>query len=96
MKQQPEQAQMQELTQELKKYMEEQFMFEFDGEVTEDTDLFKAGILDSYGYISLMAHIEQHYDVRFGEDEMLGSVMVSLSGITATVGAARSRALGNR
>ncbi|GAB2675397.1 acyl carrier protein [Saccharopolyspora gloriosae] len=81
---------------ELKAYLEEQFMFEFDAEITEETDLFKAGILDSFGYISLMTHIEQSYGVQFGEDELLGNVMVSLAGIAEFVDGARERALESR
>ncbi|MGW0889921.1 acyl carrier protein [Saccharopolyspora sp. NPDC002578] len=81
---------------ELKAYLEEQFMFEFDAEITEETDLFKAGILDSFGYISLMTHIEQEYGVQFGEDELLGNVMVSLAGIAEFVDGARERALESR
>ncbi|KPC60801.1 acyl carrier protein [Streptomyces chattanoogensis] len=83
------------MKQELKKHMEERFMFEFDSDITEDTDLFKAGILDSFGYISLMAHIEGEYGVPLG-DEILGNVMVSLNGIVGLVDAARSRAAGSR
>ncbi|QHC23843.1 acyl carrier protein [Streptomyces sp. GS7] len=83
------------MKQALKQYMEERFMFEFDSDITEDTDLFKAGILDSFGYISLMAHIEEAYGVPLG-DEILGNVMVSLSGIVGFVDAARLRAAGSR
>ncbi|MFG2289396.1 acyl carrier protein [Streptomyces sp. NPDC048595] len=83
------------MKQELKKHMEEQFMFEFDSDITEDTDLFKAGILDSFGYISLMGHIEEKYGVPLG-DEILGNVMVSLSGIVEFADAARARAAGSR
>ncbi|MEU9123591.1 acyl carrier protein [Streptomyces sp. NPDC048506] len=81
---------------ELKKHMEERFMFEFDSDITEDTDLFKAGILDSYGYVSLMGHIEREYGVRLGGEEILGNVMVSLSGIVEFIDAARTRAAEGR
>ncbi|MPY50106.1 acyl carrier protein [Streptomyces acidicola] len=84
------------MQQELRSYMEEQFMFEFDSEITEDTDLFKAGVLDSFGYVSLMAHIEQHYGVRIGEEGLLDNVRVSLSGIVELVEAARERTAGSR
>ncbi|MFR9728366.1 acyl carrier protein [Saccharopolyspora sp. MS10] len=84
------------MKQELQDYLEERFMFEFDAEITEDTDLFKAGILDSFGYIALMTHLEQEYGVRFGEDELLGNVMVSLAGIAEFVDGARERALEGR
>jgi acyl carrier protein len=80
------------MKQELKQHMEEQFMFEFDSQITEDTDLFKAGVLDSFGYITLMKHIEQTYDVRFSEDDVLGNVMVSFSSIAEFVAEARTRA----
>ncbi|MBR8740353.1 acyl carrier protein [Nocardiopsis sp. MG754419] len=79
------------MEQELKQYMEEQFMFEFDSEITEDSDLFKAGVIDSFGYITLIGHIEQEYDVKLGEEALLGNVMVSLSGIVGFVESARSR-----
>ncbi|MER7986298.1 acyl carrier protein [Streptomyces noursei] len=83
------------MKQELKQYMEERFMFEFDADITEDTDLFKAGVLDSFGYLSLMGHIEETYGVPLG-DEILGNVMVSLSGIVGFVEAARARVAGSR
>ncbi|MGW1373514.1 acyl carrier protein [Streptomyces sp. NPDC002446] len=83
------------MKQELRKHMEDQFMFEFDSDITEDTDLFKAGILDSFGYISLMTHIEKEYGVPLGDD-ILGNVMVSLSGIVDFVDAARERTAGSR
>jgi D-alanine--poly(phosphoribitol) ligase subunit 2 len=81
---------------ELKQYMEEQFMFEFDSEITEDSDLFKAGVLDSFGYISLMAHIEREYGVKFGEEALLGNVSASLSGIVDFVVSARRQTAESR
>lgn len=82
------------MKQELKQYLEERFMFEFNAEITEDSDLFKAGILDSFGYISLMRHIEERYGVKFGADDELGNVVVSLSGLVDYVDAARAHAAG--
>jgi D-alanine--poly(phosphoribitol) ligase subunit 2 len=84
------------MEQELRKYMEDRFMFEFDAEITEETDLFKAGVLDSFGYIQLMAHIEEEYGVKFGEDALLGNVAVSLSGITGAVADARRQTAESR
>ncbi|OEV13117.1 acyl carrier protein [Streptomyces nanshensis] len=77
------------MEQELKQYMEEQFMFEFDSEITEDTDLFKAGVLDSFGYISLIGHIEGEYGVKFGEEALLGNVAVTFAGLVESVASAR-------
>ncbi|WP_314172110.1 acyl carrier protein [Streptomyces winkii] len=84
------------MEQELKQYMEEQFMFEFDSEITADTDLFKAGVLDSFGYISLIAHVEREYGVKFGEEALLGNVAVTLAGIVDSVASARRQTAESR
>lgn len=84
------------ITDELKRYMEDRFLFAFDEEITEDTDLFKAGILDSYGYIELMAHVEETYGVTFTEEELLSDVMVSLSSITGFVTSRLHHGAGSR
>ncbi len=78
------------ITDELKRYMEDRFLFTFDEEITEDTDLFKAGVLDSFGYISLMNHVRERYGVELGED-VLDSVRVSLRGIVEFVEANAAR-----
>ncbi|MEU5030946.1 acyl carrier protein [Streptomyces milbemycinicus] len=72
------------LTAELKNYLEAESLIEFGDGITEDTDLFKAGVLDSYGYISLMDHVCERYGVELGED-VLDSVRVSLRGIVELV-----------
>ncbi len=73
-----------ELTAELKHYLENEALFTFGDEITEDTDLFKAGVLDSFGYVSLMNHVQQRYGVELGE-QMLDTVLVSLSAIVKFV-----------
>jgi acyl carrier protein len=72
------------LTAELKSYLEDEALFRFGDEITEDTDLFKAGVLDSFGYISLMNHVHERYGVELGED-MLDTVLVSLRAIVEFV-----------
>lgn len=84
------------ITDELKRYMEDRFLFSFDEEITEDTDLFKAGILDSYGYIELMAHVEETYGVKFTEEELLSDVRVCLSSIAGFVTSRLHHGAGSR
>jgi len=79
----------------LRQYLQEQFLFEFNDDITEETDLFKAGILDSFGYIMLLTHIEDCYGVRLSEDERLGSIMVSLSRMVEFVESTRAHAAGH-
>lgn len=66
-------------------YMEQTFLFQFDNDVTEVTDLFKAGIMDSYGYIQLMRFIQTTFGITFSKEELLSNVVTSLSGIVAAV-----------
>jgi D-alanine--poly(phosphoribitol) ligase subunit 2 len=83
------------LTAELKRYLEEEALFRFDDQITEHTDLFKAGVLDSFGYISLMNHVRARYGAELGDD-MLDNVQVSLHSIVARIEANRAPSMGGR
>ncbi len=62
-------------------YMKETFLLEFNKDVTEDSDLFKLGILNSYGYIRLMEFLESEFKIKFSEEEILSNVFVTFSSI---------------
>ena len=66
----------------IRQFIEEMFLFEFDESITETTDLFKAGIMDSFGYIQLCLFLEREFEIKFSEEDMLTRVLVSLSSIT--------------
>ncbi|MFH8410886.1 acyl carrier protein [Streptomyces sp. NPDC018019] len=72
-------------TQKLQQFIEERFLVEFGGEVTAGTDLFKAGVIDSFGYIQLMTFIEDEFGLRITDDELLANVFVSLADLDAFV-----------
>ncbi|MGW5114005.1 acyl carrier protein [Streptomyces noursei] len=65
----------------IRDYMEDRFLVEFGEDVTPDTDLFKAGVMDSFGYLQLMDFLESEFDVEISSDEILGNVFVSLATI---------------
>jgi acyl carrier protein len=69
----------------IKKYLVETFLFEFDDKITETSDLFKLGILDSFGYIQLIQYLEDEFSVTFSEEEMLSNLLVSYSAIVNCV-----------
>ncbi|TQR47263.1 acyl carrier protein [Paenibacillus popilliae] len=62
-------------------YMNETFLLEFNDNITEGTDLFKAGIIDSFGYLKLITFLENEFHIKFSEDEILDNVFVSFSDI---------------
>ncbi|WP_275466511.1 acyl carrier protein [Streptomyces noursei] len=61
--------------------MEDRFLVEFGEDVTPDTDLFKAGVMDSFGYLQLMDFLEAEFGVKISPDEILGNIFVSLATI---------------
>lgn len=66
-------------------YLEETLLIEFDDEITDETDLFKAGILDSFGYLQLVNFLKDSYDIEFTIDEMMTNIAVSLEGLVELV-----------
>ena len=71
----------------IRAFIEEQFLVEFDDDLPEDTNLFKEGVMDSFGYVQLCRFLEREFAITFTEAEMTGNVLVSLSQIRDTVAA---------
>ncbi|MQX35686.1 acyl carrier protein [Roseospira navarrensis] len=69
----------------IRAFVEEQFLVEFDETLTEESDLFKEGVMDSFGYVQLCRFLEKEYGITFTEEEMTGNVLVSLTQIRETV-----------
>lgn len=69
----------------IRAFMEEQFLVEFDESFPEDTNLFKEGVMDSFGYVQLCRFLEKEFGIVFTEAEMTGNVLVSLTQIRETM-----------
>lgn len=67
------------------RFMEQQFLFRFGEDASEDSDLFKLGVIDSFGYIQLMQFLKEEFGLELSEDELLSDVLVSFSAIDAFV-----------
>lgn len=65
----------------IKDFIENTFLIEFDEEITSRTNLFKEGVLDSFGYIQLMKFLEKEFNVKFSEEDMLSDISVNLEAI---------------
>jgi acyl carrier protein len=65
----------------IRDYIEQSFLIEFDESFPEDTDLFKEGVMDSFGYVQMCRFLEKEFDIRFSEKEMTGNVLTSLTRI---------------
>ncbi|WP_414167376.1 phosphopantetheine-binding protein [Streptoverticillium reticulum] len=72
-------------TEKIRQFVEDRFLVEFGGDVTADSDLFKAGVMDSFGYIQLMGFLEDEFGIGISDEDMLTSVLVSLDAIDGFV-----------
>ncbi|MBE0530089.1 MAG: acyl carrier protein [Rhodospirillales bacterium] len=69
----------------IRAFIEDQFLVEFDESFPEDINLFKEGVMDSFGYVQLCRFLEKEFAITFTEAEMTGNVLVSLTQIRETV-----------
>jgi acyl carrier protein len=69
----------------IKQFIQETFLMEFNEETTENSDLFKQGIIDSFGYIQLIKYLEREFGIKFSEEDMLSNILVSFSAIVDSV-----------
>ncbi len=69
----------------IRSFLEETFLFEFGDDVDDDTDLFKAGVMDSFGYVQLINFLKTEFHIAFTDEEILTNVMVSFERIVAFV-----------
>ena len=72
---------MEEIKGKIQQFIKDTFLFEFNNEVTEKSDLFKSGVIDSHGYIQLVNYLETEFKINFTEEEILANVFVTFSSI---------------
>jgi D-alanine--poly(phosphoribitol) ligase subunit 2 len=70
----------------IRRFIEDQFLVEFDETLNADSDLFKEGVIDSFGYVQFCRFLEKTFGITFSEAEMTGNVMVSLRQFDEGVG----------
>lgn len=69
----------------IEQYLVDQLLVDFGGDVTSDSNLFKSGLIDSFGYIELIGFLESEFDIKFTNTELSSSGLVSLSAFAASV-----------
>lgn len=71
------------MDEQVRSFLEQNFLFEFGDDITGDTDLFKAGIMDSFGYVQLVNFLKTDFHIEFTDEEILTNIMVSYDSIMA-------------
>ena len=74
------------LKQTIRVYILENFLFTNDESVLQDGDSFLAGgIIDSTGVLEIMLFIEETFDIKVNDDEMLPENLDSIDNLVAFV-----------
>lgn len=67
----------------VKKYIVDHFLFVDDNELSEDTSFIENGIIDSTGILELVSFLEETYNIKINDDELLPENLDSLENISA-------------
>lgn len=67
--------------QEIRSFLEGHLLIDFGDEVGREDDLFRLGVIDSYGYIEVLRFIERTFGVGFSDEELLLNIETSLAGL---------------
>lgn len=75
-----------EIQSELIEFIEEKFLFKFDGEIiSHNTNFFQEGLIDSFGLIDLVTHIEHRWSFVLNDNELTSPLISTLEGLTNLV-----------
>lgn len=67
------------------RFINETFLFDFDAETTSATDLFEAGLIDSFGFVQLVSFLEETFSIEVTEDDLVSDDVNSLEGLVKMV-----------
>jgi acyl carrier protein len=77
--------QTEEILAKIKQFMADAFLIEFNEHLTEETDLFITGSINSYGYMRILNYLESEFQVRMTDEELFSNVLTTLAGMAAFV-----------
>jgi acyl carrier protein len=69
----------------IKAQIEDEMLVTYGEDFTDDTNLFEAGIMDSFGYVQLVGFLQETFGVTLNDEDILTNVMVSLARMTEAV-----------
>ncbi|QQR73850.1 MAG: acyl carrier protein [Holophagales bacterium] len=75
----------------LKKYVESTFLVDLGGaELSTSSNLFAAGVIDSFGVVGIVTFLEAEFGVTFSDEELLSPDLASVDGMARMVEAKRA------
>lgn len=65
-------------------YIVDHYLVDPDG-LTPDLDLFREGIIDSFGFVELVTFLETQFKVKFDNEDLVSDNLNTISNIVKTV-----------
>lgn len=76
----------------IKDFVGENSLVDFaDGSVADDTDLFVTGVLDSFGMMKLVQHLESTFRIKFKAQDFASPLMATIGGMVSIVEGRRQK-----
>ena len=69
------------LTEDLTSFISNTFPHILDDEINEKSRLFDDGIVDSFGILEILSFIEQKYNIKVGDDEVIEENFATIENI---------------
>ena len=80
-----------ELNTTIRQFIIENFLFEEDENLKEDTSFLEAGIIDSTGILELVSFIEENYGITVEDEELIPENLDSIANVAAYLGKKKGR-----
>jgi acyl carrier protein len=74
---------MSETRDKIRAFIIENFLFENDQGLNDDTSLLDEGVIDSTGILELVSFLEEEFDISVEDDEILPENLDSITNVTA-------------
>jgi len=74
---------MSETRDKIRAFIMENFLFENDQGLNDDTSLLDEGIIDSTGILELVSFLEEEFDISVEDEEILPENLDSITNVTA-------------
>jgi acyl carrier protein len=74
-----------EISGRIRDYISNHFLVQFDKEMHDETDLFATGVIDSFGYIELIAFLEKTFNFHLNDSELTTDTLKSIVNIVKLI-----------
>ena len=76
----------------LQQYVETTFLVDLDGgELSTSSNLFAAGVIDSFGVVGIVTFLESEFGVTYSDEELLSPDLSSVEGMARMVEAKQAK-----